>query len=453
MDRLFIKEYLEKFYDEVEPKDFYRNIFPAGELEERGRLETGKYNAIAVELLPIEEDSLEQPGKKINARKYIVSDDLAVLDNLLHSDNFIIMSPISYAGRSREAKNARFIYAMAIDLDGITEEKYLKDLIHQIEIDYLPKPTYLVFSGGNLHLYYQFEEAIPCFPNITKQLQQLKTALTKKIWNMYTTTLSNKPQLQSLFQGFRIVGGTTKGGNRTAAYAFGEKITIEYLNEFVDPESQVKEYTYKSSLTLEKAKELYPEWYQRRIIEKQPKGTWQCKKDLYNWWLQKLKAEIKEGHRYYGIMCLAIYAKKSGISREELEADAFSLLEFMDRLTTEESNHFKREDILAALELYNDNYITFPIDSIVELTQINIQKNKRNYRKQVDHLARIRALQQFDYPNGEWRYNKGRKPGSSKLKQVIIEWRKNNKDGTVKECVAATGISQATVYKYWKEEI
>ena len=176
--RGFIPEYLAKFYDELTPQEFYRAIFPEGELEERGIQETGKYNAIAVELLPKAEGN-------VNARRHIITDDLRLLDDLLKSDNFIIISPISYAGRSRVAANARFIYAITIDLDGITEEHYLTDLFFQMRNGFIPEPTYIVSSGTGIHLYYQLEKPLPCFKNIVKQLAELKKALTKKIWNRY----------------------------------------------------------------------------------------------------------------------------------------------------------------------------------------------------------------------------------------------------------------------------
>ena len=51
---------------------------------------------------------------------------------------------------------------------------------------------------------------------------------------MYTTSLSNKPQIQSLFQGFRLVGGVSKNNNRTEAFVMGDKVSIEYLNDFVE---------------------------------------------------------------------------------------------------------------------------------------------------------------------------------------------------------------------------
>lgn len=145
-----------------------------------------------------------------------------------------------------------------------------------------------------------------------QQLTNLKNDLTRKIWNGYVTDLNDKVQYQSIFQGFRLVGGVTKSGSRTKAYKTGEKVTVEYLNEFVfDSKNQVKEFTYKSSLTLEEARNKFPEWYERRIIEQKPRGTWICKRDLYDWWQRRL-LEIQEGHRYYGVMCLAIYAKSAG---------------------------------------------------------------------------------------------------------------------------------------------
>lgn len=442
----FINKYLEQYFDELEPLEFYRKIFPKGELETRGTVngeyERGKYHAIAVELLP------KAAEDKKNVRRYVVYDDLKEIEQLLESDNFIIISPISYIGTSRKSSNARYIYAMAIDLDGITKERNLADLFLQIdEREHLPKPTYVVSSGSGLHLYFQFEKPIPCFENIVKQLQRLKKDLTRKIWNGYVTELEDKVQYESLFQGFRMCGGVTKSGDRTRVFEYGGKVSIEYLNEFViDKKNQVIDYTYKSNLTLSQAKEKYPEWYEKRVVLKQPKGTWTTKPDLFYWWVDKLKSGATVGHRYYCCLALAVYAKKSGIDREELEQVAFDLIDYLESLTTEEENHFTRADILAALEMYNDNYIRFPIDSITKLTQIPIEKNKRNGRKREEHLKRARAVQAVDYPNGEWRNKNGK--GITKDK-IVREWRRLNPVGTKADCIRETKLSKPTVYKYW----
>ena len=434
----FVLQYLQQFFDEVEPLDFYRSIFPFGELEAAGVQEQGKYNAIAVELQP--------KGAETDIKRYLIHDDLQGIERLLKSNNFIIISPISYAGKSRISANARYIYAMAIDLDGITKQEHLRDLFHQFEHNVLPKPTYIIFSGSGLHLYYQFEKPLPCFDNINKQLAALKKNLTWKIWNKYTTELFNNIQYESLFQGFRMVGGITKDGSRTRAFEIGDKVSIEYLNNFVEEKYQVKEYTYKSNLTLSAAAEKYPEWYEKRIINKIPKGNWQVKKDLFYWWIRQIKSGAKVGHRYYCVMCLAIYAKKCGVSKDELEAAAFDLVDFLDSKSETKENRFTRADVLAALEMYNDNYIRFPINSISSLTSIPIEKNKRNYRKQELHLKIARATKQIMVAAGESENKGGRKPKGD----IVKEWKRKNPNGKKVDCMRDTGLSDKTVYKYWE---
>ena len=428
----FKEQYLSNHFEEIPPTEFYRNIFKKGELQEQGVYGNNRYNGIAVEL-----------ADKI--RRYTITDGLEVLDQLLQSENFIIISPISYIGKSRTSENARMMYALAIDLDGVNKEINMIDLFHQInKVEHLPRPTYTVISGSGLHLYYVFEKPIPLFRNVVEQLTRLKNDLTRKIWNGWVTDLNEKVQYQSIFQGFRLVGGVTKSGSRTQAFVTGDRVTVEYLNEFVfDEKNEVKEFVYKSNLTLEQAKKKYPEWYEKRIVQHKPKGTWTCKRDLYDWWLKRLY-EIKEGHRYYGVMCLCIYAKKCGISREELEHDAFGLVDRLDILTTDEENHFTREDVLCALELFNDNYITFPIDTISKLTEIRIKKNKRNYRKQSLHLRMARSnLEILNEDNG--------KPlqGRKAKKDMVEEWQKDNPNGRKCDCIRDTGLSKPTVYKWW----
>ena len=446
-DRSFLVKYLEQYFDELTPKEFYRALFPAGELAtHQEKQQEGKYNAIAVELLP------QADNNKSNARRYILTDELDYLEELEKKDNFIIISPISYAGRSRTADRARYIYAIAIDLDGMTREQNIIDLFYQMDNDIIPRQTYTIASGSGLHLYYCFEQPIPAFKNITKQLQALKQDLTKQIWNKYITELYEKPQLQSLFQGFRAVGTITKNGGRVRAFETGKPVSIEELNRYCMYEkSKVKDIVYKSELTLKEAAAKYPNWYEKRIVNKQPKGSWTCKKDLYNWWLRRIKEEAKTGHRYYCCMVLAIYAKKCGVSREELEQDAFSIVDTMEQLTTEEDNHFTREDILAALELYNDSYITFPIDTITQLTALQIEKNKRNGRKQEVHLKIARSNKAILKEEGLLK-SEGRPKGSGTKEEEIKNWRQLHPAGTITECAKDTKISRTTIYKYWSDK-
>ncbi len=436
-----LEEALRSNYDEVSYDVFYENVFPAGAFEEKGIYEDGKYNGIVV---AIKKDSK-------HARRYTVTDDHEIIDDLVDTEDFCIISPISYAGKSRKSENARYLYALAIDLDGVETIDNFNVLIKQYENgDYfaenniywgLPTPTYLISSGTGIHIYYVFEKPIPLFRNIVKQLEKLKRRLTWQAWTQGASKLNENIQYESLFQGFRMVGTITKNGGRCKAFKVGEKVDVDYLNKFVPEEYRIREFTYKSDLHLAEAKEKYPEWYKTRIEEKRPRKTWVCKRDLYDWWIRKIQEGAQQGHRFWCIMTLATYAKKCNIAEEELEKDAFGLISFMNT----RGDDFTEDDVLKALEAFNDSYITYPIHAIEARTAIQIPRNKRNGRKQAIHLERARKLQEVDYPNGEWREGNGRKP----KKEAVREWRKAHPNGKKIDCYKETGISRPTIDKWW----
>ena len=115
--------------------------------------------------------ALEIEGSGV-ARRYIITDDLKKLDELLDMD-FIIMSPISYFGKRRSGKMARFLFALAFDLDGVGMPQ-LRDVIHQMSKGILPKATFVVNSGTGLHLYYVLSEPVPMYPQNQHYLKELK---------------------------------------------------------------------------------------------------------------------------------------------------------------------------------------------------------------------------------------------------------------------------------------
>ena len=432
---------LDALLEEVHYMDFYRDIFPVGSFEERGEYEDGKYNGIAI--------AIEKGSKR--AKRRTITDDLDTIADMAGSNDFCLMSPISYAGKSRKSSNARFMYALAIDLDGMTERKHWDFFMEQINRGHemlqfvwgLPRPTYLVSSGSGIHIYYVFKQPIPMFKNIVEELEKLKRRLTWQAWTQGASSLHDKVQYESLFQGFRVVGTITKDGGRCRAFSVGEKVTVEYLNKFVPEDHRAVSFVYKSDLLLQDAKKKYPEWYQRRIVEKRPRNTWTCKKAVYDWWIRKLKEGAEQGHRYWCIMTLATYAQKCGVPRETLEEDAYGLIPFMNT----KGDEFTEDDVMHALEAYTDSYVTYPIDTIVWRTGIQIEKNKRNFRKQALHLERARAVQNIDYPCGEWRNKEGRPDKLS----VVAEWRSEHPEGTKAECIRETGLSKKTVYRWWRE--
>ena len=457
-----LTRYLETFYEEMTPREFYRTIFPEGELDQRSAF-THKYTGIIVEITG-DKDALGHQRIK----RYTLTDDLDAIDTATASDNFCICSPLSYAGWRRTAENARVCYAIAIDLDRIRmnhNPKYglptgLVDLFHQFDIDFLPRPTMIVSSGSGLHLYYVLETPIPLFPNYVRELQDLKRALTKKVWNDYIVDIASEHDIQQegIYQGFRIPGTVTKRGGRARAFLTGEKTTIADLNKYVPELVRAKkaEAHKRGKISRSEAAEKYPEWYQKRIVEKQERGRWAVNRALYDWWKREISAKAIVGHRYYCLMMLAIYARKCSIydpeknpnpvTREELEDDCFEMFDHMEGLTETDDNHFTEADILAALEAFDDRWTTYPRISIEYRSGIAIPASKRNGRKQADHVRLMNFVRDEINKNTTWnREGNGRKS----KRDDVIAWRRDHPDGKKIDCFRETGLSRVTIDKYW----
>lgn len=427
-------------FEPVEPMVFYREIFPEGELDAWGANTKGKYTGIAIEIL--------QHGAHQLIKRYTVTDDLDTIDELLYSKGFCILAPISYAGKTRKSENARFMYALVVELDNLIVEKGMERLINQWSerVDWIPRPTYTVASGNGLHLYYLFEKPIPLFPNVVKELQGFKRELTVKIWNRHVTTdTGDKIQHESIFQPFRMVGTLTKQGDITEAFRTGKPVSIEYMNHFVLPENQITQI-YKSRCTLKEAESKYPEWFNKRIVQRQPKGRWVCKRALYDWWKRRIEAEAVVGHRYYCMMILAIYAVKCNITQEELEKDCFELMEIFERKTDDPDNHFTEKDVISALQSFEDKgVVTYPLNSIINRSGLQIERNKRNGRKQVQHLQLARGIRQLKSDMGE-NVSGGGRPEKA---NIVIEWRRQHPEGKKIDCHKETGLSRVTIDKWW----
>lgn len=473
MKKNILEEYLDARFEQVLPKEFYRDIFPIGQLETKGEQVHGKYNAIALCISKEKFFNEQKKKEEFKRHRLIVTDDLDAIDEMTNSDKFCLLAPVSFAGKTRHEVNARFMYAMAIDLDHlrIIERDGRKIPVglgnlwegHILAAKRLPKPTYIVSSGTGLHLYYVFERPIPMFDNIRKQLRALKHELTFMLWNESIVDIKDAKDIQyeSIVQGFRVPGTITKRGSRAQGYRTGDKVTLEYLNGFVRPQFRVTDFAYKSELPLAKAKELYPEWYKERIEEgkERIRHPWAVNRALYDWWRGQILFNAKVGHRYYCMMILAVYARKCSqyhpkknpnpVTQEELEKDAYEIMEYFETLTKSDDNHFNESDVLDALECYDTGMLTYPRNSIEYHAGFPIPKNKRNKRKQAVHLGRARAVQNFDDPEGSWRNKNGRPKGTGTKAQEVYEWRENNPFRTITECANELGISRTTVTKWW----
>ena len=437
-------EWLGQFFEEVKPKEFYRAVFPEGSFERAGHFEDGKANGI---ITIVENDK---------AKNWIVFDDLAVIDEVKGAE-FAVMSPVAYSGRNRTAANARWLYGIAIDLDGV-EMPQLRDVFHQMNHDIIPKCTYCINSGHGLHLYYLLEKPVPLYKHLQDKLREFKYELIAKVWNRYTSTFTEREQVQyqGIFQGFRMVGTQSKLGKRYPVKAFetGERVTIEYLNGYLmDKSKAVTDFHYKSDLSLAEARKKYPEWYEKRIVQGERRERWHIKRDLYDWWLRKIKEGASVGHRYSCLCVLASYAVKCDIPEDELFTDAFSLLQFLDDMSDDEHNRFTKRDIMDAMQFYQENYVTYSRREAERVSAISMPANKRNGLKQKQHLYLARRRKEdMKAIDLSMKSPEGRPKGSGEKSKIVEEWQRQHPDGKKIECERETGLSRHTVLKWWSCE-
>lgn len=399
--------------------------------------------------------------------------------------HFVISQPVTYIGDSKRREYARLIFGFGIDLD----EPKVENLFQDIREGRFLQPSFIVSSGNGLHLYYLFYKPIPAFNKYVRLLSRLKKALTNRVWNERTSfTPLEERQFEGVWQGFRLPDTQTKfsygePGSDTYAIVSGfrwEKVRYYKFSELNRFATMAKEFMINRSLsadevrqledlaynptgrTLEESAKKWPDWYERKIIRKEPPKHWTNKEALYDWFLQVLRegSDVKVGHRYYCILTLAVFAKKCDIPFSRLKADAESLRDKFEALTNDENNHFTKRDVRLALKAYTkEKSIRYHRGTLAHLCGIQMKENKRNRRPQKVHLEIARATQDIVMRvSGEnWRDGNGRPAGSPNKEhpkaEAILRWRLDHPDSTNKaQCARELGISRPTVTKWWKYE-
>lgn len=475
----------------VSPYDFWRTIFPEGFLQPRGEEVPwheqggGHPNGIVIQITHKTKTVKTKTGIEHDVpviERFTLTDDLDGVEERVVDSNkkneSVFCAPVSYFGKSRVAANARFLHAFAIDLDGVGVQE-LKNMLKQFRNGRdpkfaadkwvsLPQPTFLVNSGTGFHLYYVLDQPIPLIPRIVPFVQEIKAMLTDYIWRDTVSTLEDV-QHQGIYQPFRMPGTPTKLNGKAAgskikdkyeAVAFvhnGEdgkpwRCSLDYLLGYAgvrggkDRAELIELMRTAGRTPIERAKKLWPEWYQARIVEGKAPGRWTCKRDLYDWWLGEVETKATDHHRYWCLNVLAAYARKCGIPYDELEADALALVPTLEGLTVREDNHFTEDHALAAIEAYYDPIIhKLTRERIERRTAIELPKNKRNGRSQAKHLEGARAIR--DINNDNWREGNGRKPKADLVRKYAAE----HPDANHSEIARALGISRPTVIKWLKD--
>jgi len=433
-------------FEEIDGLDFYNFIFPNNEKSGEYYKDFSHPNSVFL---------FKDKGKMI--RRIMLKDTFEdIYENYVRGNNErTLCGGLTYRKGNNKLNNAQNMNALILDLDGVG--------LHEISTLFLrlgkvpglkkvPMPTFIVLSGTGLHIYYVFDVPIELYPNIKIQLKALKYELTSIIWDYKSTSKEKQIQYHSINQSFRMVGAiNSKYGNVIKAFKVGDRVTLENLNNYVKNKVNINKKFTPSKISKEQAKELYPEWYQRVVVEgNKRKKKWDIKSKqgyaLYNWWLKRA-SEIKGGHRYFYMMCLVIYACKCDVPKTKLKKDLEEV--FCELRKIEHSNSLTKEDIKSALETYDKEYYNFTIKDIEFLTDLRIEKNKRNYRKQKEHIKMMNFIRDEINQNKTWnKIGNGRKS----KEEIVKKWRLENPTGRKIDCINKTGLSKMTVYKWWKFE-
>ncbi len=413
-------------------------------------------------------------GKK-NRHRLLLKDDGESL-SFLSGRDFAILSPVTYVGRTNSYRNARFLYAFAIDLDGVSMHE-VRMLLRGMTTGVYPVANIIVNSGHGIHVYYLLKRPIEMFATRLDALNKMKRGLTKIVW-LVSKLGAERAQVQSVVQGFRVPGTKTKFGKPIRAFwnRSAPMHTPEELNSFLGrafglSDEELGQLTDKtphnpSRVTLKEAQERWPEWYASRVIGRRRVGKkWQLNRGLYDWWLNILKdgQQVEVHHRYWCILTLVVYAVKCGVPRDEVLADALSLVPAFDRKTETVDNPFTEDDVNDAMRAYDEEYNKWPIRVIETTTGIRIERNIRKGRKQSLHLMIARAsrdVQALAKGKTNWYEGNGRKKGikisadKSCHAMLIKEWRAKNPDSKNKSlCARETGLSRPTVTRWWDSAV
>ena len=334
---------------------------------------------------------------------------------------------------------AKEIRAFIVDMDNV----YAGTLLAALKADWrtanaeaIPMPTYIVNSGTGLHLYYVLDTPLPCLRRNAEMIDQLYRRLavlntTKRVYLVR--------QVQWFGQDFRIAGGLNKYDWKNTIFLIGDRWSAVALGKAVGLQN-VKFAQYGDPL---------PKKLPRATL---PKGRvparegWRTNRAFYDYTLRTCREKTKEGNRYMSMCALTVIAWKCNVPVDEVERDLLSLIPDYNKNAVRK---MKPREVKSALKMYNEKAMLTQRERLQDWIGWDYKPIKRNGRTRALHLERARAVQEIDFPNGEWRNKDGRPKGSGTAQAKVIEWRLHHPDGRKIDCERETGLSRPTVLKWW----
>lgn len=367
-------------------------------------------------------------------------------DIWVHRDD-VYVSPCSFFQGCYLTKTVNEVFAFVIDVDNITAAGLEQVIKNQLD-NTIPLPSYIVNSGGGVHLYYVFNKPIPYFHANRLLLKQMYN----RLWYVCDMNISCRVDKTGIIQPFRPPGSRTKLGQTAAAYQVsGDWNPISLMKRLgIEPDEETGE--------LPKISYWDPMGYKRdkkKKVKQRAATGGNASPKFYDYCYERILKKTREGHRYLSMYALAVVAYKTRTPKERLESD----LQFLWEKFNATGSEMKRKELDKALKGYSPVREKVTSQTLEEWFGWEFPRNSvvRKGNDQKTHLAiarftrDLKMLQQgrkWTDGNGRPKGAKDKDPRKTKQQQVQ-EWRLANPEGKKADCIRETGISKPTVYKWW----
>lgn len=419
---------LEQFGEWVDAETLYEDIY--GDLEQ------------VVPVVFIDEDEDTKHMVKMSVDEAI---DQAV------DRNDILLGGSTYFKNFVSKATAKDVHALIIDMDnvwaGVLQSAFQNDWNEDDKE--LPKPTYIVNSGTGLHLYFLFDEPIPHYVCNSEKIDQLYRRLAVQ---QTTSRIYLQKQVQWFGQDFRMAGSLNKYNWRNEVFRVGEKWDIDRLAQAVGMED-THFVRYGEPRTRQLVK-------RERTKNRTKRKGWRCNQGFYDYTLERCRNETKEGNRYMSFCALTVIAWKCNVPISKVEQDLKGLI---PKYNKGAKRQITEKEIEHALRMYNEKAMLTQRERLQDWIgweykpQTNRHYGKQVFKRKKSQEARDKGLKNTNlevrgwavrdamYPDGEWR----NKDGAPSRQEEVRAWRQLHPDGKPKDCMADTGISKNTVYRWW----
>lgn len=419
---------LEQFGEWVDAETLYEDIY--GDLEQ------------VVPVVFIDEDEDTKHMVKMSVDEAI---DQAV------DRNDILLGGSTYFKNFVSKATAKDVHALIIDMDNVWAGVLQSALQNDWNEDdkELPKPTYIVNSGTGLHLYFLFDEPIPHYVCNSEKIDQLYRRLAVQ---QTTSRIYLQKQVQWFGQDFRMAGSLNKYNWRNEVFRVGEKWDIDCLAQAVGMED-THFVRYGEPRTRQLVK-------RERTKNRTKRKGWRCNQGFYDYTLERCRNETKEGNRYMSFCALTVIAWKCNVPISKVEQDLKGLI---PKYNKGAKRQITEKEIEHALRMYNEKAMLTQRERLQDWIgweykpQTNRHYGKQVFKRKKSQEARDKGLKNTNlevrgwavrdamYPDGEWR----NKDGAPSKQEEVRAWRQLHPDGKPKDCMADTGISKNTVYRWW----